>query len=62
MIWGRLINWSMRYRFVRNRFWAWSISCMPFVYNFSNVTGVVVSSMVSDNLGATIRKKYTILS
>ena len=62
MIWGRLVKWSMRYRFVRNRFWARSISCMPFVYNFSNVTGVGVSGMVRDNLGAAIRKKYTILS
>ena len=62
MIWGRLVKWSMRYRFVRNRFWARSISGMPFVYNFSNVTGVGVSGMVSDNLGAAIRKEDAVLA
>ena len=61
MIWSGFVNWSRMYWLV-NRFWAGSICSMSFVHNFRNVTRVVISSVICDNLGATIRKENTVLS
>ena len=61
MIWSRFVNWS-RMNWLVNRFWGGSICSMSFVHNFSNVSRVGISCVISYDLGATIRKKYTVLS
>ena len=61
MIRGRFINRGMVHRFV-DGFWSRSIRGMPFVNNFSNIAGIVISGVIGYDLGSTIGKKYSVLS